>query len=244
LPPAVFFDLDETLIEHRIDGAELIRRIYAAHREALDGVSEAEFRTMLRQNAAALWGTMFEPAEPGIDPLERSFRRTLEALGRDVVAAHSMRDSFVDIVLAETHPSAGAKEVLARLRADGVATGIITNGYIAFQERKIAHHGFTGLTDFVLVSEAAGAHKPDPRIFQLALKRANVAPEDAWHVGDHLVNDIGGAEGARLHSVLYDPHGDRLPKEGAWPSGSRQPSHVIQRLAELPGLVLAERAPR
>ncbi len=241
---AVFFDLDETLIEHKIDGAELVRRIYVAHRERLGSVSEAEFRTVLREKAAALWGTMFEPADPGVDPLVRSFRRTLEALGRDTGAAQSMRDFFVDIVLAETRPSEGAKEVLARLRAEGVATGIITNGYIGFQERKIAHHGFVGLTDFVLVSEAAGAHKPDPRIFQLALERAGSALKDAWHVGDHLVNDIGGAEGAGLRGVLYDPRGDRLPKEGAWPSGSRLPSHVIQRLAELPDLVLAARAPR
>ncbi len=234
---AVFFDLDETLIEHTIGGAELVRRIHAAHVEALGPVSEAEFRAMLREKAAALWGTMFEPAEPGVDPLVRSFRRTLEALGRDLGAAQSMRDSFVAIVLAETRPSPGAKETLARLRAEGVVTGIITNGYIAFQEGKIAHHGFAGLTDFVLVSEAAGAHKPDPRIFQIALERAGAAPAEAWHVGDHLVNDIGGAEQAGLSSVLYDPKEDRLPT--TLPDGACHPSHIIQQFAELPGIVLA-----
>jgi putative hydrolase of the HAD superfamily len=140
----------------------------------------------------------------------------------------------VDIVLAETRVSPGAKETLAQLRAEGVTTGIITNGYVAFQELKIRHHGFVGLTDFVLVSEAAGAHKPDPRIFRLALERAEVAASDAWHVGDHLVNDIGGAEGAGLTGVLYDPRGDRLPADGAeLPSGAVRPRVVISNLDEL-----------
>jgi len=243
LPRAVFFDLDETLIEHTIGGAELVHRIHAAHTEALGGTTEDEFRTVLREKAAALWGTMFEPAEPGVDPLVRSFRRTLEALERETGAAQSMRDTFIEIVLQETRPSPGAKETLARLRAEGIATGIITNGYVAFQERKIAHHGFVGLTDFVLVSEAAGAHKPDPRIFKTALERAGAAPEEAWHVGDHLVNDIGGAVQAGLAGVLYDPKGDRLPAaDAALPEGARRPSHTIRDMAEVPALARSLRS--
>ncbi len=231
---AVFFDLDETLIEHTLSAAELVQQIQAAHAETLAGVPDAEFRAVLREKAAAIWGAMFEPTEPGVEPLVGAFRRTLEALGRDAGAARAMRDTFIELVLAGTRPHAGAKETLARLRAEGVATGIITNGYSYFQEMKIAHHGFAGLTDFVLVSEAAGAHKPDPKIFQIALERAGAVASEAWHVGDHLVNDIGGAERAGLAGVLYDPKGDRLPAaDAALPEGARRPSFVIRELGDV-----------
>jgi HAD superfamily hydrolase (TIGR01509 family) len=238
LARAVFFDLDETLIEHTIGGPELVRRIHATHAEAIGGAPMAEFGAVLREKDGELWGTMFAPVDPGTDPLVRSFRRTLEALGRDPSAAQAMRDTFVNIVLAETRPSPGAKETLAHLRSTGVRTGIITNGYIAFQQMKIDHHGFNGLTDFILVSEAAGAHKPDPRIFRTALEKAKIGAAEAFHVGDHLVNDIGGAQNAGLTGVLYDPRGDRLPGEDArLADGAEHPHHTIQRLDQVPGLV-------
>jgi FMN phosphatase YigB (HAD superfamily) len=231
---AVFFDLDETLIEHTLGPVELVRKIHAAHARAMEGVSEETFRVVLREKAAAIWGTMFEPTEPGVEPLVGAFRRTLETLGGDTGQARAMRDTFVELVLAGTRPHAGAKEALAELRARGVTTGIITNGYSYFQELKIAHHGFVGLTDFVLVSEAAGAHKPDSRIFQLALEHAGAAAPEAWHVGDHLVNDIGGAERAGIAGVLYDPKGDRLPAEGsALTEGARRPRFVVKNLPEV-----------
>lgn len=235
---AVFFDLDETLIEHTIEGPELIARIHAAHVGVFAGVDAAQFGKILREKAAELWGAMFDPVAPGEDPLVRSFGRTLKGLGLDSAAAQRLRDSFVEIVLAETRPNPGAKEALARLRADGLTTGIITNGYTFFQNLKINHHGFAGTTDFVLVSEAAGAHKPDPRIFRLALERAEAAPGEALHIGDHLVNDIGGAEQVGISGVLYDPHGDRLPADdAALPEGARRPSHILRHWDDLPDLL-------
>ncbi len=235
---AVFFDLDETLIAHTIDGPDLFRRIYAAHADIFAGVELAQFGKVLRETATELWGAMFVPVAPGEDPLVRSFGRTLKGLGLDPAAGQRLRDSFVEIVLASTTPNPGAKEALARLRKEGVTTGIITNGYNSFQNLKIDHHGFAGTTDFVLVSEAAGAHKPDPRIFRVALERAEAAPHEALHIGDHLVNDIGGAEQVGIAGVLYDPHGNRLPAEGApLPEGARRPSHVLRHWDDLPELL-------
>lgn len=245
MPRAVFFDLDETLIEHTIEGPDLIGRIHAAHADVFDGVPAVQFGKMLREKAAELWGAMFEPVAPGEDPLVRSFGRTLAGLGLDPVAAQRLRDSFVKIVLAETRPNPGAKEALARLRAEGVTTGIITNGYTFFQNLKIDHHGFTGTTDFVLVSEAAGAHKPDSRIFRLALERAEAAPGEALHIGDHLVNDIGGAQQVGIGGVLYDPRGDRLPADdSALPEGARRPNHVLRHWDDLPDLLQEAAAAR
>lgn len=240
---AVFFDLDETLIQHTLDGPALIARIHAAFPETFGDIDARRFGLTLREKGQSLWGAMFQPTEPGDQALTGMFRDTLAALGCDPAHARALRDAFVETVLTGTTPYPGAKDVLHRLRADGVTTGIITNGYCHLQDAKIARHGFADLVDFVLVSEAAGAHKPDPHIFQVALGLANAGPEDAWHVGDHLVNDIAGAENAGLTSVLFDPHGDRLPSdESALPEGGRMPSVSIRSWHELPALVQSSRA--
>ena len=240
---AVFFDLDETLIQHTLDGPALVGRIHEQFPEAFGEVDARRFGMTLREKGQSLWGAMFQPTEPGDQALVSMFRDTLSALGCDTSYARAIRDAFSALVLDGTAPYPGAKDTLLRLRSEGVTTGIITNGYNHLQDAKIERHGFVGLVDFVLVSEAAGAHKPDPLIFRTALERAGAAPEHAWHVGDHLVNDIAGAENAGLTSVLFDPHGDRLPPvETELPEGGRMPTHTVSTLPEVAELALAARA--
>jgi HAD superfamily hydrolase (TIGR01509 family) len=54
-------------------------------------------------------------------------------------------------------------------------------------------------TDWTVVTSAeAGAPKPDPEPFHLALRRLAVAPERALHVGDSPA-DEEGARAAGLH---------------------------------------------
>ncbi len=243
MPQAVFFDLDETLLRHTLDGPELVQRVYAENRGIFDGVDARQFGRVLWEKGQALRGAMFEPTEPGEQALIGMFRDTLEALHLDPAHARGLRDAFVGLVLTGTEPYPGAKDTLDRLRSAGVATGIITNGYCHLQDAKIARHGLADFVDFVLVSEAAGAHKPDPRIFRLALERAETAAEDAFMVGDHLVNDIAGAENAGLTSVLFDPRGDRLPPNASdLPEGGRMPAHTISDLSEVAGLLMQVRS--
>jgi putative hydrolase of the HAD superfamily len=58
--------------------------------------------------------------------------------------------------------------------------------------------------DFIVTSTEAGADKPDPAIFQLALKRAGVNSTEAVHVGDQYHLDIIGARGVGINTILLD----------------------------------------
>jgi len=64
--------------------------------------------------------------------------------------------------------------------------------------------GLTALVDFLVISAEAGVRKPDARIFQQALERAGVRPEEAIHVGDHPEEDGEGARRAGLRPVMID----------------------------------------
>jgi HAD superfamily hydrolase (TIGR01509 family) len=56
--------------------------------------------------------------------------------------------------------------------------------------------------DFPVVSSAqAGAAKPDPRLFQLALQQINTSPDRAVHVGDSPDDE----EGARRAGMRFEP---------------------------------------
>ena len=45
--------------------------------------------------------------------------------------------------------------------------------------------------------------KPNKRIFQFALQRAELKPEDVWYIGDQYEADVKGALGAGVMPVWY-----------------------------------------
>jgi putative hydrolase of the HAD superfamily len=59
----------------------------------------------------------------------------------------------------------------------------------------------------IIDSHVVGLRKPDPAIFQHALRATGVRPGEAMHVGDSLVADVAGARGAGLLPVHFDPLG-------------------------------------
>jgi len=92
-----------------------------------------------------------------------------------------------------------------RLIVSGVKTAIITNGYTKTQNAKIAKAGLDKIFDTVIISEEAGVKKPDPQIFNLALQKLGVSPQEALYVGDNLVNDVDGCQKAGMYGVWYNP---------------------------------------
>jgi len=67
--------------------------------------------------------------------------------------------------------------------------------------------GFLGFFEDVVDSEEVGVEKPDPRIFEIALKRVGAAPGETVFVGDIYNVDVVGGRGAGLRVVLVDERG-------------------------------------
>ena len=104
-------------------------------------------------------------------------------------------------------------EVLDELRERGVTVGVVSN----WSERLPALLTALGVADrfqFVVTSAEMRAEKPERAIFERALFRAGVPPEEALHVGDHLDRDVRGALGAGLRAALVDRQGAANAPEG------------------------------
>lgn len=232
MPQAVFFDLDETLIRHTTPVMDQLQTVCHQHLADLSEQRWATFNQHLMTNAGQLWRDIL--AHQGRCEAEfiAIFRSSLELVGGNPGLAESMIEAFLASVVDSTGLTEDALQVLDRLAAAGIATGIITNGFSFLQKRKVLMHGLAERVRFVLTSEDAGAHKPDPRIFRMALDQVGVAAADAWHVGDHRDNDLAGALNAGLDGVLYDPEGKHA---GATPG--ELPYRVITRLSDVPELL-------
>ncbi len=91
--------------------------------------------------------------------------------------------------------------VLRRLSALGVRTAVVSN--IAFDVRPAFDAIGARVDEFVLSFEV-GAVKPDPAIFNVALRRLGVSANEAVMVGDSEEAD-GGAAALGCGFVLVDP---------------------------------------
>ncbi|GHF97856.1 hypothetical protein GCM10017783_07140 [Deinococcus piscis] len=91
-------------------------------------------------------------------------------------------------------PMPHAANVLRELRKNGVALGLVTNGWPQPQRAVLAACGLADFFDAVVVSGEVGLAKPDPRSYHLALDALGIAPAAAWFVGDSPRNDIWGPQ--------------------------------------------------
>ncbi len=109
----------------------------------------------------------------------------------------------------EGHRWATFPEVISTLqllRERGLSLGIISNWDVRLPE--LCHQlGISDYLDFIISSAAVGRIKPEPAIFEMALARAGVRPEQAVHVGDHFYADVLGARTVGITPVLLDRHG-------------------------------------
>jgi putative hydrolase of the HAD superfamily len=123
-------------------------------------------------------------------------------------------------------PLPDAAPVLGALRAAGIRTAVVSNWDCSLDD-VLAGLGLGGLLNTVVTSAVAGARKPDPEIFRIALARLRCAPERALFVGDSLEVDIAGGQAAGVRSLLLD--------RGA---GAADPGEVerISTLDNLPAL--------
>ena len=100
---------------------------------------------------------------------------------------------------------ADVRPALDHLRALGVRLAIASNANGAlhrlFDRLDLARY-FTTICD----SCVEGVEKPDPRFFEIVLRRAGADPDTTIHVGDLYHVDIVGARAAGLRPILLDPH--------------------------------------
>jgi putative hydrolase of the HAD superfamily len=61
--------------------------------------------------------------------------------------------------------------------------------------------------DIVVDSAAVGVAKPDPAIFDFALRATGTSPVHAVHVGDSVRMDVAGARAAGIRPLHLDPFG-------------------------------------
>ena len=224
VPQAILFDLDETLLDRTqsiVCYAERLQRDFADR--------------LAPTTASTIAATIMAADERGYRPREELWRDLVQHLPwqtpPEVLHLHRHWERWFP---ASSVAREGLIGTLTTLHAQGIRLGVVTNGAVQRQQPKIEHLRLRPYLASVMISEAIGIKKPDPRIFARALAEVGCHASQAWFVGDHPVNDVLGAAAVGLRPIW-------LTGVHSWPAEHPEPLWHIRALTELVALVQHER---
>lgn len=203
---AIAFDIDHTLaVDNKVERIAFLRLLARIDREGgralgtLDEEMNAIDALLDRQRSGAFT----------IDEAVRRYARERGVTDPAPFVTH-FREIVLSLVDHVVVPLPGVPRMLSELRARGVATAVLSNGWNPLQQRKAERAGFEGP---VLASAEIGAAKPDAAAFMALVDALGVAPERTWYVGDNPRTDVVGAHAAGFRTAWYNAEGRRYPSE-------------------------------
>lgn len=200
----LLFDVDDTLCDQTWPFREAARErslpegldlaaVFAASRQYSDEVFLASVRGEITMEEMYIYRVKHALADFGVKITDA------EALDFQKVYAAAQKSIRLSPVMEE----------LLRGLMGRAKLGVVTNGPAAHQWEKVTSLGLTRFIprENILVSGDLGTAKPERKIFELALERLGARREETIFVGDSLVNDIAGAQGAGLRALWINRHG-------------------------------------
>lgn len=130
----------------------------------------------------------------------RALRGAGAEIGRDLAGKILVRMQQMKWEFKAFHDVANT---LKSLKEQSLILGLISNVGQDMQ-KTYKELGLQPYLDYYVTSLEVGYDKPQPEIFQAALQKARVKPEESIYVGDQYELDIVGARGVGMKAVLID----------------------------------------
>ena len=232
LPPFILFDLDDTILEYELH-ASSSWRVVADDAAAEDpGLDRGEFHDRLMFHRRDFWRNPDNVVRGRLD-LVWARRTVIEASYRDLGLEPSshvsdMAAHYERIREHAIRPFPRAIETVMSLAAGETRLGMVTNGAGPIQRAKIERFELDRYFEIIVVEGELGVGKPDHAPFNEALSALGAMPDEAWMVGNDLVNDIAPAIALGLQAVWVDWARGGLPADAP-----ARPHRIVGEIAEL-----------
>jgi putative hydrolase of the HAD superfamily len=105
---------------------------------------------------------------------------------------------------------------------------VVSDAQSAYGLPELRAAGLAGYFAPIVISGDYGYRKPDARLFQTALSKLQVSPEEAIFVGNDRFRDVFGARQVGMKTILFCPHGH------AGGSPETEPDYLLYQYADLP----------
>jgi HAD superfamily hydrolase (TIGR01549 family) len=198
----VFFDVDDTLYDH---GYHIHQAISALREEYsfLQEYSVEYLKGLSHQFLEEVHERLLHGEISVEESREIRWQKFLDTVKEKNMDAITLANFYSKSYYNAERAVPGAIELLRSLK-QGYKIGVISNNLFAEQLSKMKRIGVSEHIDIFAISEEVGAAKPEPLIFEIALKRGGVNAEEAVLIGDSWNNDVLGAMNAGIRPIWFN----------------------------------------
>lgn len=220
---AVFIDWDDTIGDFVGAAKRALQEMYGKYKLSDYFASHEEFVSLYKPHNIELWDKygkdlvtkeylsfdrFFYPLMHGSKVKGEKGKVKGENL---CVLAEQLSEDFLNLTTAHFSLLEGAEE-LVRYLAKKYPLTVVTNGFIEVQYEKFDKSGLRDCFSHIVLSEEVGCQKPNPRIYEEALRMNGVSAAEAVMIGDSWNSDIQGAINAGIDQIWIRKSKDPLPE--------------------------------
>ena len=198
---AVFFDIDDTILDYDLCAEFTVRLACETLGVAYSKVVQSEYRRV----DDALWARqkLGELTIPQV--LELRNTHMMDYLG--LTDGMSFQEAFIEAFGESCALVEGAEEVLKAVKKKGLPVYSASNGFMEVQTKRLEKAGVLQYFDRLFVSQTIGYEKPDIRFFEHCLRETGYGPHEVLMIGDSAAADIKGGLNAGWNVCYLNRHG-------------------------------------
>lgn len=212
----VFFDLDNTLWDHRRNAYLTIKDLFEKQEiNSKYHIDFEEFHSVYHDINEELWEKIRDGIIGKEFLREHRFYDSFKHFGIDnKELALYFEENFLDNIVSYNELVEGAEDVLEYLKAKNYTLHIISNGFQEVTERKCTLSGIAPYFKTITSADSVGVRKPNPRIFEYSLGLSEAKKEESILIGDDWIADAMGAADFGMDVIFFDVYKEDKQKEG------------------------------
>ncbi|WP_415329330.1 YjjG family noncanonical pyrimidine nucleotidase [Chryseobacterium sp. MMS23-Vi53] len=212
----IFFDLDNTLWDHRRNAYLTIKDLFEKEEIELKyNINFDKFHSVYHEINEKLW----EDIRDGIIDKEylrkHRFYDTFKHFNvDDSELSMYFEEHFLDKILNHNELVEGAEYILEYLKAKNYTLHIISNGFKEVTERKCILSGIDKYFQTITSADSVGVRKPRPEIFEYSLNLSDATTQNSILIGDDWIADVVGAQNFGMDVIFFDVLNENREEEG------------------------------
>lgn len=210
----IFFDLDNTLWDHRRNAYLTIKELFSQQNISENYHIDFEaFHDAYHEINEKLW-EQIRDGEIDKDYLRkhRFYDTFLRFQVDDQDLADYFEHHFLDEILKYNELVPGAADLLDYLKTKEYQMHIISNGFQEVTDRKCVLSGIADYFETITSADSVGVRKPASQIFQHSLDLAKAEKAESILIGDDWIADVKGAQRFGIDVIFFDVF-DENPEE-------------------------------
>jgi len=202
----IFFDLDNTLWDHRRNAYLTIKALFTKEEIALKyNIDFEEFHSVYHEINEKLWEQIRDGEIDKSYLRKHRFYDTFNHFGIDnLELSMYFEEHFLDKILNFNHLVEGAEIILEYLKSKNYTLHIISNGFQEVTERKCILSGIDHYFQTITSADSVGVRKPNPAIFEHSLHLANASKKESILIGDDWIADVIGAQNFGMDVIFFN----------------------------------------